>query len=60
MLEVFYESRSTLCESIMDKQFDPHWPFPQYDEEGNRLMPEDFDPKPTPKEWPGDIEEALL
>ncbi len=44
----------------MDKQFDPHWPFPQYDEEGNRLMPEDFDPKPTPKEWPGDIEEALL
>lgn len=45
----------------MTKQYDPNWPFPQYDEEGNQLLPEDWDSKPKAEhEWPWDIEEALV
>jgi hypothetical protein len=44
----------------MTKQFDPHWPFPQFDEEGVQLLPAEFDPEPVAKDWPWDIEEALF
>lgn len=42
-------------------KYDPNWPFPQYDEHGNRLLPADWNkrqPKQTP--YPTDTEEALL
>ena len=44
----------------MTKQFDPNWPFPQFDEDGVQLLPAEFDPKPVAQEWPWDIEESLL
>ena len=28
------------------KQYDPNWPFPQFDEEGVQLLPSDWDPEP--------------
>jgi hypothetical protein len=38
------------------KQYDPHWPFPQFDEKGQQLLP-----PPVPKnEWLKTAEEALL
>lgn len=30
------------------KEFNPNWPFPQYDEDGNRLLPTGWFDKPTP------------
>lgn len=44
----------------MTKQYDPNWPFPQYTEDGTKLLPADFDPRPVDPEWPWDIEEALV
>lgn len=43
----------------MTKQFDPHWPFPQFDEEGVQLLPPETD-EPVVKDWPWDVEEALF
>lgn len=49
----------------MTKQFDPSWPFPQFDENGVQLLPSDFlfremrkDDELVVKDWPWDIEEA--
>lgn len=46
------------------KEFNPHWPFPQYDEDGNRLMPPGWNIKPTAaqleQEMIDEIGEALL
>lgn len=43
----------------MTKQFDPNWPFPQFNEDGVQLLPPDFD-KPSPPYNPfEDSEEAL-
>ncbi len=42
--------------------YDPHWPFPQYDEHGKQLLPADWN-KRQPKQdnyYPTDAEEALL
>lgn len=45
----------------MTKQFDPSWPFPQFDEDGVQLLPPDFDPAtPEARDWPWDVEEGLL
>ncbi len=46
------------------KQFDPNWPFPQFNEEGVQLFAPDYD-KPSPAAPTGwqlvdDMEEALL
>lgn len=31
------------------KQYDPNWPFPQYDEDGKQLLPPDWNKKkPVP------------
>ena len=30
------------------KEFNPHWPFPQFDEDGRQLLPADWFKKPTP------------
>lgn len=37
-------------------QYDPTWPFPQFDEQGKQLLPADWGKKPNPY----DAEEALL
>lgn len=41
----------------MSKQYDPYWPFPQYDENGKQLLP-----PPAPKQkkpaYPEGAEEA--
>jgi hypothetical protein len=43
------------------KQFDPNWPFPQYDENGKRLLPPDWNKRqPKQSDYPSDIEDALL
>ena len=31
----------------MTKQYDPNWPFPQFNEDGVQLLPADWDPTPT-------------
>ena len=41
------------------KEYDPNWPFPQYDEDGKRLLPPPA-PRQKKQTWPDDIEEALL
>lgn len=43
------------------KQYDPTWPFPQYDEHGKQLLPVDWN-KRQPKQRVdlSDAEEALL
>lgn len=44
------------------KTFDPHWPFPQYDDEGKRLLPANWH-KPESKQppyYPSDAQDALL
>jgi hypothetical protein len=44
---------------MQSKQFDPNWPFPQYDEEGNILWyPKEE--KPVKDIYPGDVEDSLL
>ena len=43
------------------KEYNPHWPFPQFDDNGKQLLPPDWNkrqPKPSP--YPEDIEDALL
>ena len=30
------------------KQYDPNWPFPQYDEDGKQLLPPDWNKKKKP------------
>lgn len=46
------------------KEYDPHWPFPQFDEQGRQLLPADWNKKPTRKQQHEDLErevgEALL
>lgn len=42
----------------MKKQYNPNWPFPQYDENGKQLLPPDWFKKPDP--YPHDAEEALF
>lgn len=44
------------------KTFDPNWPFPQYDNEGKRLLPANWN-KPEPKQalyYPLDAQDALI
>ncbi len=54
---------------MTNKQFDPSWPFPQFDEDGVQLLPPEFDQKPRYYagaehgwSWDGiaDYDEALL
>jgi|LakMenEpi03Aug12_release.lakeMendotaPanAssembly.Ray.scaffolds.fasta_scaffold1357728_2 hypothetical protein len=43
------------------KQYDPHWPFPQYDENGQQLLPPGWNPDkftPPPKFDPFDPAEG--
>lgn len=46
------------------KEYNPYWPFPQYDEQGRQLLPADWDKKPTRAEEQqrmlDDVGEALL
>lgn len=43
------------------KEYDPAWPFPQYDEQGRQLLPADWNKrKPKPKVDLSEYEEALL
>lgn len=46
------------------KEFNPNWPFPQYDEDGRQLLPPGWFDKPTPAqraaEMLDDVGEALL
>jgi hypothetical protein len=46
------------------KEFNPNWPFPQYDEDGNRLLPLGWQDKPTAaqraQELADEVGEALL
>ncbi|MFZ9370279.1 MAG: hypothetical protein ACO25M_00220 [Limnohabitans sp.] len=43
------------------KTYDPHWPFPQYDEHGKQLLPADWNKRqPKQDNYPTDAEEALL
>jgi hypothetical protein len=45
------------------KQYNPAWPFPQFDEQGKQLLPADWNqrqPKPKPYDAVRDVEEALL
>ncbi len=44
----------------MTKQFDPNWPFPQFDEEGVQLLPPDIDVPNEPYDFLADVGEALL
>lgn len=41
------------------KQFDPHWPFPQFDEDGVQLMPSETH-RAVPVDLYEDFGEALL
>lgn len=45
---------------MITKQFDPNWPFPQFDEEGVQLLPADIDEPSPPVDWMEEIGEALL
>jgi hypothetical protein len=46
------------------REFNPHWPFPQYDEDGNQLLPPSWQDKPTAaqraQELANEVGEALL
>lgn len=46
------------------KEFDPNWPFPQYDENGKQLLPPDWGKRPTraqeQQRMLEDVGEALL
>lgn len=42
------------------KQYNPNWPFPQFDEDGVQLLPTDFDVEPVSQDYPWDVEEALV
>ncbi len=45
------------------KQYDPNWPFPQYDEHGKQLLPANWNkrqPKPNPYDALEDVEEAMF
>jgi len=46
------------------KEYDPLWPFPQYDENGKQLLPADWNKKPTRAQEQDrmleDVGEALL
>lgn len=44
------------------KTFDHNWPFPQYDDQGKRLLPANWN-KPEPKQapyYPPDAQDALI
>lgn len=41
--------------------YDPNWPFPQYDEHGKQLLPADWNKRqPKQNPYPTDTEEAPL
>jgi hypothetical protein len=40
------------------KQYDPNWPFPQYDENGKQLLPPDWHKQTKTPAYPADIEDA--
>jgi hypothetical protein len=40
------------------KQFNPNWPFPQYDENGKQLLPPDRNKQTKQPAYPADIEDA--
>lgn len=45
----------------MTPRFDPHWPFPQYDNNGRRLLPPGWgkkDPTHNPRPYPGNAQPA--
>lgn len=46
------------------KEFNPYWPFPQYDKDGRQLLPAGWNAKPTPAqvaaELIDEVGEALL
>ena len=46
------------------KEYDPNWPFPQYDESGKQLLPADWNKKQSKAEEQqrmlDDVGEALL
>lgn len=43
------------------KQYDPTWPFPQYDEQGRQLLPANWNQKQPKRQVDvSDLEEALL
>lgn len=45
---------------MTEKQFDPKWPFPQYDEEGKQLWPKEWEKKQPVDNVPWDVEECML
>jgi hypothetical protein len=60
------EGSSTASETTMEprKEYDPLWPFPQYDENGKQLLPADWNKRPTRAQEQDrmleDVGEALL
>jgi hypothetical protein len=43
------------------KEYNPNWPFPQFDEDGKQLLPPDWNKrKPEPKVDLKDCEDALF
>ena len=40
------------------KQYNPNWPFPQYDESGKQLLPPNWNKQPKQPAYPADIEDA--
>ncbi len=41
------------------KKFNPHWPFPQFDEKGRQLLPADWGKRPTRKKQQQDLEREV-
>jgi hypothetical protein len=45
----------------MSKEYDPNWPFPQYDEDGKQLLPANWNKRQRKQPVDlSDVEEALL
>ena len=59
-----YSKSAKLHASETTMEFNPYWPFPQYDEQGKRLLPPGWTDKPTRqdelKQLADDVGEALL
>lgn len=41
------------------KKYDPHWPFPQYDEKGRQLLPADWNKRQTRQKKQDDLEREV-
>lgn len=41
------------------KKFNPHWPFPQFDEKGRQLLPAGWGKRPTRKKQQEDLEREV-